>query len=83
MRTMTTLEAESAFTKVIEAARLEPVAVTQNGEPSAVVMSYDAYQRITGAARRELLETMQRMRAHATSRGLTEEKLDELLADES
>ena len=83
MRTVTTREAESAFTKVIEAAQREPVAVTENGEPSAVVMSYDDYQRITGRARRELLETMQRMRAYAAEQGLTEAKLDELLADES
>lgn len=83
MRTMTAREAESAFTKVIETAQREPVAVTENGEPSAVVMSYDDYQRITGQARRELLDVMQRMQAHAVKQGLTGEKLAELLADES
>ena len=83
LRTITSHEAEAAFSKVIEAARREPVAVSENGKPSAVVLSFDDYQRITGAAKRELIETMQRMREYATSQGLTEAKLDELLADDS
>lgn len=52
MRTVTSHEAEQGFNKVIEAAKLEPVTVTENGTPSAVVMSFDDYQRITGQARR-------------------------------
>ena len=83
MRTMTSREAERAFTKVIETAQREPVAVTENGEFSAVVMSYDDYQRLTGQARRELQDAMKRMRAHAAEQGLSEETLAELLADDS
>ena len=57
--------------------------MSENGQPSAVVLSFADYQRITGEAKHELLATMQAMRAHAAAQGLTPEKLDELLADES
>lgn len=83
MRTITSHEAGSAFSKVIEAAKREPVTVSEDGKPSAVVLSFEDYQRITGAAKRELLDTMTRMRSYATSQGLTEVRLDELLADDS
>lgn len=83
MRTITSLEAGSAFGKVIEAARHEPVAVSENGKPTAVVLSFDDYQRITGAAKSELLASMKQLRSYATSQGMTEARLAELLADES
>ena len=83
MRSVTAREAEDAFADLIAAVKREPVAVTEGGAPSAVVMSFDDYQRITGHARRELIETMQRMREHAATQGLDEAKLAELLADES
>ena len=57
--------------------------MSENGQPSAVVLSFADYQRITGEAKRELLATMQAMRAHSVAQGLTPEMLDELLADES
>lgn len=83
MRTITSAEAEKAFGKVLEDTKLGPVAVAQNGKPSAVILSFDEYQRITGKARQDLLDAMREMRAYAASQGLTEQKLDELLADES
>ena len=83
MRTITAQEAASAFGKLIETAKREPVTVSENGQPSAVVLSFADYQRITGEAKRELLATMESMRAYAAAQGLTPEKLDELLADES
>ena len=83
MRTITSHEAGSAFAKVMEAARKEPVTVSENGKPSAVVLSFEDYQRITGAAKSELLASMVRLRKHAAAEGLTEAKLAELLADDS
>jgi prevent-host-death family protein len=83
MRTMSTNEAQASLGKLIEAAKFEPVTLTEGGLPSAVVLSFEDYERITGAARLELQAAMQTMRAEAAARGLTEEKLAELLADES
>ena len=80
---MTTREAEGAVLELIAEAKREPVTVTKSGAPSAVVMSYDAYQRLTGQVRRDLLDSMQRMRAHAAAQDLNEAKLEELLADDS
>src|SRR5260221_229334 len=65
---MTTREAVGAVLELIAEAKHEPVTVTKSGAPSAVVVSYDAYQRLTGQVRRDLLDTMHLMRAHAMHR---------------
>lgn len=83
MRTITSDEAANTFRKVIESAKREPVTVSDDGKPSAVILSFDDYQRITGQAKHELLAIMQRMGDYAASQGLTEAKLDELLANDS
>lgn len=83
MRTITSAEAERTFGKILEDAKSGPVAVAQNGKPSAVILSFDEYQRITGKARQDLLDVMRDTQAYAVSQGLTEEKLEQLLADDS
>jgi hypothetical protein len=46
-------------------------------------MSVENYERMRGAAWEGLLATMETARKEAAGRGLTDELLDELLADES
>ena len=48
-----------------------------------MVMSMEQYQRLRGAAWARLTATMDSLGAEAASRGLTEAKLEALLADES
>ena len=57
--------------------------VTKKGRPAAVVLSVEDYERLRGAAWQRLFETMAPARKEAARRGLTDERLDELLADES
>ncbi len=74
---------------VIKKARNEPVTVLEDGSPTAVVMSMDAYQRLGGAdelrrkAALELIEVLKTTRREAAEAGLTEDELERLLADES
>ncbi len=46
-------------------------------------MSVHHYERLRGAAWERLAETMDAMSAQASAAGLTEEKLEQLLSDES
>ena len=57
--------------------------VTRNGRPVGIVMSMEQYERLRGAAWDALSRTMDRLSAEASRRGLTEDKLEALLSDES
>jgi antitoxin Phd len=83
MRTMSSLDAKARFGQLLDAAERAPVTVTRKGRPAAVVMSVEDYERLRGAAWNRLSETMDAARKQAAGRGLTDELLDELLADES
>lgn len=83
MKSMTSVEAQNKFGQVIEAAQRQPITITRHGRPAVVVMSVEDYQRQRGKAWQRLVESSQRSSEYAEQRGLTQDKLDELLADES
>jgi len=83
MRTISSLDAKNRFGQLLNAAQRAPVTVTKKGRPAAVVMSIEDYERMRGVAWERLFETMAAARKQAAERGLTDELLDELLADES
>ena len=83
MKTITALEAKNRFGQLMDAAQSQPVTVTKQGRPSVVVMSVEDYQRRKKYAWENLLKVMQETGNDAARQGLTEEKLDQLLADES
>ena len=87
---MQTLSAEETkVRRLIEAAWSAPVLVLDNGEPAAVVLSPSEFarleegDRIRREAKARLRKTMSAAQAEAAKKGLTEEDLDRLLADES
>ena len=83
MRTISSIDAKNRFGQLLEAAQRAPVTVTKKGRPAAVVLSVEDYQRMRGTAWQRLLDTMATARKEAAGRGLSDERLDELLADES
>jgi prevent-host-death family protein len=83
MRTISSIDARTRFGQLLDAAECAPVTVTRKGRPAAVVMSVEDYERLRGAAWNRLSETMDTARTQAAARGLTDELLAELLADES
>ena len=83
MRTISSIDAKNRFGQLLDAAQRAPVTVTKKGRPTAVVMSIEDCERMRGAAWKRLFETMATARKEAAGRGLTDELLDELLADES
>lgn len=83
MKTISAIEAKNRFGQLMDAAQRQPVTVTKQGRPSVVVMSVEDYQRRKKYAWKNLLKVMQETGNDAVRQGLTEEALDQLLADES
>ncbi len=89
---MRTLSADGGNIKVrqlVEAAAKEPVTLLENGEPAAVVLApaefhrLDEQDRIRREAKARLRETIAAIQKEAVERGLTEEEVERLLANES
>ena len=83
MKRITALEAKTRFGEVLDAAQRQPVSITRNGRPSVVVLSAESYARRQTMAAERMREAMQPAGDFAAARGMNEETLDQLLADES
>lgn len=83
MKTYTALDAKNRFGQLLDAAQREPVTVTKQGRASVVVMSIQDYERGRRRAWRRLIKVMDDSGDYARSQGLTEDRLERLLADES
>ena len=83
MKRITVLEAKTRFGEVLDAAQRQPVSITRNGRPAVVVLSAESYARRQKMAAERMREAMQPAGDFAAARGMNEETLDQLLADES
>ena len=83
MKTVTALEAKNRLGEVLEAAQRQPVSITRNGRPSVVMISAESYARRQNMARERLRASLHRAGDHAAAKGLDQDVLDRLLADES
>lgn len=83
MRTVSATEAKQKFAAILDAAQHEPIMVRRQKREVAVVLSPRDYERLRALNLRELDEYCQRIGAQAAERGLTEEKLAEILDDGS
>lgn len=80
MRSISAQEAEENFATVLQAAKQSPVVVRDGRTELAVVISPDDYAQLRRYKAEKLLALCDDMAAEAASRGLTEEKLEEILA---
>ncbi len=83
MQTFTANEAKTHFGEFIDKAQREPVKVTRRGRTVGVLVSEDEYESMRNFYANRLLHTLNDVREEALDKGLTEKKLEELLADES
>jgi prevent-host-death family protein len=83
MRTFSASDAADQFPQLLQAARRAPVTVVDHGRPAAVLLSIEDYARLRGAAWDRLQATMVRARQDASDRGLNDEQLEALLAEDS
>ena len=82
MKEIAAREARNRFGHLLDAARSAPVRLTKKGRPVGVVMSMRQYERLRGAAWDRLTDTLDRLGAEVAARGLTDARLDALLADD-
>ena len=83
MKEIAAREAKNRFGHLLDAAQSAPVRVTRKGRAVGVMMSVQQYERLRGAAWERLTATMDALGEEATARGLTDARLEALLADES
>jgi prevent-host-death family protein len=83
MQTMTANEAKTHFGEFIDKAQRTPVGVMRRGRLVGVMVSADDYEQMRKFYADRLRQTVREVGVYAASQGLTEEKLAELLADES
>ena len=83
MKETTARDAKNRFGQFLDAAQRTPVSVTKNGRVVAVMMSVEHYERLRGAAWERLTATMDTIGKEASAEGLTDARLQALLADES
>ncbi|MCB2038123.1 MAG: type II toxin-antitoxin system prevent-host-death family antitoxin [Ottowia sp.] len=83
MQTFTANDAKVNFGAFLDAAQREPVRVTRRDRVVGVMVSAQDYEAMRAFYANRLQHTLQDTAAHATAQGLTPERLDDLLADES
>jgi prevent-host-death family protein len=81
MKTVSASEAKQRLAAVIDAAAREPVVIRRQKHDVAVVLSMREYERLVRLNVSELQRFCDKVGVGAKAAGLTEEKLDELLAD--
>ena len=83
MRTIAADDISKDWPGITAEASKMPLRVQADGLPDMIILSrveYETYKRLMGE---RLIQAMDRLGAEAMRRGLTEEKLEELLANES
>lgn len=83
MLTMTANEAKTHFGQLLDKAQREPVQVTRHDRVVGVMISAEDYESMRAYYADRLRQTLRESAEGAAAAGLTEEKLAELLADES
>jgi len=82
MPTMSATHAKQNFAAMIDAAQREPVRIQRHERDVAVLISADEYEKIQKLRVQELLRFTEETGRYAQSQGMTEELLEQLLADE-
>ncbi len=82
MQFVSATQAKQTFAAVIDKAQREPVIIRKQNRDVAVIMSMEDYQRITRINIQEFQQFRENIGREAQERGLTEDKLNELLSNE-
>ncbi|HCI12481.1 MAG: prevent-host-death protein [Gallionellales bacterium GWA2_60_142] len=83
MQTYTANEAKTRFGEFLDKVQREPVRVMRHDRVVGVMVSAEDYEAMRAFYADRLLKTLDETAAAAEKAGLTPEKLEQLLADES
>jgi len=82
MQTFTANEAKTRFGELIDRVQREPVQVTRRNRVVGVMVSADDYHAMRAFYADRLRRSLKDSAENAAATGLTDEKLEQLLADE-
>jgi len=82
MQTFTANEAKIRFGELIDRVQREPIQVTRHNRVVGVMVSAEDYHAMREFYADRLRRSLKQSAEEAASKGLTEEKLEQLLADE-
>ncbi len=82
MQTFTANEAKTRFGELIDWVQREPIQVTRRNRVVGVMVSAEDYQAMREFYADRLRRTLKQSAEEAADKGLTDEKLEQLLADE-
>jgi prevent-host-death family protein len=81
MRIVSATDAKQRLAAVLDAAQREPVVIRRQKRDVAVVLSVEEYERLRGLNADAFQRFCDRVAERAAARGLSEDKLAEILAD--
>jgi prevent-host-death family protein len=82
MKTVPATEAKNRLGAILDDAQREPIVIRRQGRDIAVVLSMADYERLRSGNIQAFLDLRDQVAAEAAANGLTEERLNELLADD-
>lgn len=82
MKRVSSTEAKQRFAAVLDAAQREPVTIRRQNREVAVVLSTQEYDRLRGLNVQEFENFCDAVAERAKGRGLNDQTLDSLLADD-
>jgi PHD/YefM family antitoxin component YafN of YafNO toxin-antitoxin module len=80
MKTVAATEAEKRLGAILDDAQREPVVIQRQDRDVAVVLSMTEYERLRTGNVRAFLDLRNQIAAEAAARGLTDERLAEILS---
>ena len=82
MKSVAATDAKNRLGAILDEAQREPIVIRRQDRDIAVVMSMADYERLRDGNIQAFLELRKQVASEAAANGLTEERLNELLADD-
>ena len=82
MKSVPATEAKNRLGAILDEAQREPIVIRRQERDIAVVLSMADYERLRAGNVQAFLELRKQVAEEAAANGLTEERLNELLADD-
>ena len=82
MKRVAATDAKNRFGAILDDAQREPVVIRRQDRDIAVVLSMADYERLRSGNVQAFLDLRQQIAEEAAANGLTEKRLNELLADD-
>lgn len=83
MRYVSATDAKQRLAALLDAAQKEPIVIRRQKRDVAVLLSSEEYDRLRGFNTSEFQTFCDRVANRAAARGMTEEKLQAILADDA